>query len=276
MDIEIINYLREDAQELAREHHKASKLGKGSSDEVAEFREIIFKSVLEKYFPNTYKIGKGIIRDSNGNSGPSIDVVVMHPDHPRLARRESKNDLILANGVEFVIEIKPDLSRKDEITRGLEQIRKVKKLLRTGDITKGDIGIIDNDINNISKRIPCIIWSEKTYTTLEKLSDVIEEHYKKENVPLDEQVDLIFVNGLGIINIAKHGLQSIVKNGNPGAYIEEYGENTLAALIHRICVKIIPSFPYLRRPIIHSHLEGLQPDSVKVADAWPGIDTDEK
>lgn len=272
MDLKIIEYIQDDAEELAREHLKASKLGKGSSDEVAEYREIIFKTVLEKYFPNTYKIGKGIIRDSNGNSGPSIDVIVMHPDHPRLARRKDKNDLILANGVEFIIEVKPDLSRKDEIIRGLDQIRKIKQLLRTDIVTLGIAGLNDSELSRLAERIPCIIWAEKTYTTLEKLSEVIKEHYKDENTPLIEQVDLVFVNDFGIINIAKHGGQSIVKNGKPGMYIEEYGKNTLAALIHKICIKIIPSVPFIRVPIIRSHLSGLLPDKVKRINSWPGFD----
>lgn len=94
---ELVEILREDAESLEREFRKASTLGKGTPQEVSEFRENAFRSFISRFFPAPYRAVKGKIFDSYGN-GPSasVDCVVVNPVHPHLIDTAGKFQLLLA------------------------------------------------------------------------------------------------------------------------------------------------------------------------------------
>ncbi|SHN93085.1 hypothetical protein BHECKSOX_2110 [Bathymodiolus heckerae thiotrophic gill symbiont] len=57
----------------------------------------------------------------------------MNPDHPYAVSDDEKFSAILADGVDFAIEVKPDLTKVDEINRALNQLKTVKSLTRVND-----------------------------------------------------------------------------------------------------------------------------------------------
>jgi hypothetical protein len=47
----VMEYLLDVSKELMNRFEKASKLGKGTSQEIADFREIHFQALIKKFFP---------------------------------------------------------------------------------------------------------------------------------------------------------------------------------------------------------------------------------
>ena len=129
----LLDLLEIESKELAVSFEKASVEGQGTPQEVSDRREIAVKKLLEKYFPFPFRIAKGNISDSHGNRSASIDCIVLNPDHPHTVSDEEKFSAILADGVDFAIEVKPDLTKVDEINRALNQLKTVKSLTRVKD-----------------------------------------------------------------------------------------------------------------------------------------------
>lgn len=68
--------------------------------------------------------------------------------------KNKKASVIFADGVDYAIEIKGNLTDKDEIERALKQIESVKKLTRVRN------GLIwDKDKNEYTYKIPTIIFA---------------------------------------------------------------------------------------------------------------------
>lgn len=219
----LIELLRTETKEIATSFEKASIEGEGTPQEVADRREEVVKRFLEKYFPFPFRIVKGNIIDSHGKRSNSIDCIVLGPSHPYTVDPvNGKASVILADGVDFAIEVKPDLSQKTEIERGLEQIRSVKRLrrVRTGLATTPD------EIER-AKLIPSIIFSDSTYANIRTLISNIVDYYVDNAVPKSEQFDLIVVNNRLIItnNSSKTKFH---RKGLQGIAVHETGEDTLA------------------------------------------------
>ena len=131
----LIELLRAETKEIAASFEKASIEGEGTPQEVSDRREGVINRFLEKYFPFPFRIVKGNIIDNYGNRSNSIDCIVLSPSHPyTVDPLNGKASVIFADGVDYAIEVKPDLSQIKELERGLEQIRSVKRLrrVRTG------------------------------------------------------------------------------------------------------------------------------------------------
>ena len=178
----LIELLRTETKEIATSFEKASIEGEGTPQEVADRREEVVKRFLGKYFPFPFRIVKGNIIDSHGNRSNSIDCIVLGPSHPYTVDPvNGKASVILADGVDFAIEVKPDLAQKTEIERGLEQIRSVKRLrrVRTGFASKPD------EIER-AKLIPSIIFSDSTYANVRTLVSNIVDYYVDNTVPKSE------------------------------------------------------------------------------------------
>jgi hypothetical protein len=62
--------LREDASQLTSEFRKASIQGRGTSQEVAEFRENAVQAFLARYFPFPHRIAKGKVSSDIENCPP--------------------------------------------------------------------------------------------------------------------------------------------------------------------------------------------------------------
>ena len=165
MNEEFIKLLELEYNELKLGLSKASIEGKGTPQEIADRREELFHTFFEKYFPFPYRITKGNIIDSHNNRSQSIDCVILDPSHPyTIDKKNNRASVILADGVDYAIEIKGELSDKGEIVRALEQIKSVKNLTR---VRNGIV--LPKYQNEYTYKIPTIIYAEKTYSNIETL-----------------------------------------------------------------------------------------------------------
>jgi len=52
----LIEILKDEAETLSRDFKKASTLGEGTSQEIADFREHAFQDFLARFFPSPYRV----------------------------------------------------------------------------------------------------------------------------------------------------------------------------------------------------------------------------
>lgn len=247
----LIELLQVETKEIAASFAKASIEGEGTPQEVADRREEVVKKFLEKYFPFPYRIVKGNIIDSFGIRSNSIDCIVLNPSHPYTVDPiNGKASIIFADGVDYAIEVKPDLSQKKEIERALEQIRSVKKLTR---IRKG-LAKTPDEIER-AKRIPSFIFSDKTYIDIRTLISNIVDYYVANAVPKEEQFDMIIINNQAII--INYGQKTkFYKKDIDAIGICNTREDTLATFL--ILMNMIPkSEPEIDKNILGIYLKDI-------------------
>lgn len=261
MENKFMTLLKMEALEIANSFQIASVEGEGTSQEVADRREEIVADFLAKYFPFPYRIVKGNIVDSYGNRSNSIDCIVLNPSHPyTINTRNSKASIIFADGVDFAVEVKPDMANKKEIERGLEQIRSVKKLRRKRD------GLLMHDKYTAeqieeAKRIPTIIFADKTYAEIRTLVSNIVDYYVVNNIPKKEQFDLIVVNNRTILHNVKKEMPILCWDKEGIVYCETK-ENTMAEFLFWLN-RVPKSEPEIGQNIINIYLRNMQRDSFK-------------
>jgi hypothetical protein len=231
MENKLLELLKLEAKEIDLSFYKASIEGEGTSQEVADRRErALVKAFLEKYFPFPYRVTKGNIIDSYNLRSNSIDCIILNPSHPYTI--DPKNDsasIIFADGVDFAIEVKPDLANRNEIERSLGQIRSVKKLRRKRSALLTEFGISDIIVET-SKRIPTFIFANKTYVDLRLLVSHIIEYYILENVPFEEQFDYIIINNRAVLFNSRENMYAYLPH-NKGICFAETSEETLATFL---------------------------------------------
>lgn len=245
----LIELLRTESKEIAASFEKASIEGEGTPQEVADRREEVVKRFLEKYFPFPFRIVKGNIIDSHGNRSNSIDCIVLGPSHPYTVDPvNGKASVILADGVDFAIEVKPDLAQITELQRGLEQLRSVKRLrrVRTGLASKPE------EIER-AKQIPGFIFSDTTYVNIKTLITNIVDYYVDNAVPKSEQFDLIVVNNR-LIAINNSARSKFHRKDFEGIAVYETGEDTLATFL--FLMNLLPrSEPDMDKNIMKIYLQ---------------------
>lgn len=245
----LIELLRAETKEIAASFEKASIEGEGTPQEVADRREGVINRFLEKYFPFPFRIVKGNIIDSHGSRSNSIDCIVLSPSHPYTVDPvNGKASVILADGVDFAIEVKPNLAQKTELERGLEQIRSVKRLrrVRTGLASKPE------EIER-ARQIPGFIFSETTYANAKTLISNIVDYYVANAVPKAEQFDLIVVNNR-LIAINSSEKSKFHRKDFEGIAIYETGEDTLAYFL--FLMNLLPrSEPDMDKNILKIYLQ---------------------
>lgn len=224
MNEEFIKLLELEYKELKLAFDKASIEGKGTPQEIADRREELFHTFFEKYFPFPYRITKGNIIDSHNNRSSSIDCIILDPSHPyTIDKKNNRASVILADGVDYAIEIKGKLTDKNEINRALNQIKSVKELTRV----RNGIVFKENQ-NEYSYKIPTIIYAKETYSDIEKLIEDILSYYKENNIKRLYQFDVMIAGDYTIINSCK-GIISC--NNSRGLFIKKTGDKTLAVLL---------------------------------------------
>jgi len=235
----LIEILKDEAETLSRDFKKASTLGKGTSQEIADFREHAFQNFLSRFFPNPYRIVKGKIHDSYGNDpSASIDCVLVNPVHPHLIDSHQKFQLLLADGVDWALEVKADLSIASEVTRALEQCVSVKKMRRV----KGPILLPQTKPPHVieaSRQIPFFLFTQKTKANYKDTLHEIITWYEKNSVPKEEQLDAIAIQDFGVINHVKHRDFYYYSWQQPedkkaGWFLESWGDATLVGLLLRM------------------------------------------
>jgi hypothetical protein len=261
----LIQLLKIESKEINHFFEKASIEGKGTPQEVSDRREIALTKFLKKFFPFPYRIAKGNIRDSFGNSSMSIDCVLLNPSHPYTTSNEINFSIILADGVDAAIEVKPKLNSDKEIERSLKQITSVKKLTRkrTSVLNLKVIGKQHSPktLTNC-KKIPSIIFAIETYKDERLLLVKIVDHYEKNQIKRELQFDFIVINNQYlIINIRKGSYIERVDENNDGLYIYNYGELTLAAFL--MLLNEFPQSEMRNSSTVLEHYLDIKPENAK-------------
>ena len=263
----LLELLELESQELAFAFKKASVEGRGTPQEVSDRREVAVKKLLEKYFPFPFRVAKGNINDSYGKRSASIDCLVLNPNHPYTVSDDGNFSVILADGVDFAIEVKPDLSKKDEIRRSLKQIQTVKSLTRIND------GIIfgnrlDDKEKETAKKIPSFVFSDKTYVDIRNLIEKIVEYYEEESILRVQQFDCIVINGSGLLFNSRKKSYFDLNTSQEGLFYVELGDATLAAFL--LWLNKLPlSAPRLSASVLEHYLE-FNPETFKT---YPDLNT---
>jgi len=236
---DLYSLLREEALQLSSEFRKASIQGRGTSQEVAEFRENAVQAFLGRYFPFPHRIAKGKVRDSFGNISASIDCVLCAPNHPYTVSVRDKFSLLLAEGVDSVVEVKPNIADKTELHRALEQGLSVKKLRRVTTSMLHNYGTLGAR----SKRVPFGVFAMQCKAAPIETGFEILEFYESRGVEPLDQADFIVVNGVCVFsNFVDKSLNpwKVAEAGFPnqqGWFYEGWGQDSLVGflmLLHRV------------------------------------------
>lgn len=271
------SHLARVAKELSDKFAAASKEHSGTPETVANKREMALRTVMERFFPLPYKLTKGAIYDSFGARSASIDCVICAPNHPLLVDEEGHIEMPLVDGVHAAIELKPDLTdlppdfgltrkQRPEIIRGLEQVRTVKRLLRTegipfaGRLQRPRIEPTE-EWRDYSLRCPTYIFSHRSQE-IEKLCEYVFNYYLINNVPLAEQVDVIFIleSGLIINNKVEEDSISRLKayaSWRPHLLAFESSDKTFALFLRRLLSETPPEM-LMSKPVLWRYLIKMQ------------------
>ncbi len=261
MTNELLELLRIESNDLDKEFSKASIKGKGTPQEIADFREGYFNSIIRKYFPFPYRVTKGGIIDTFGNKSASIDCVLCNPAHPYTIDNSGKYSVLLADGIDAAIEIKPDIKSKHELIRGLSQIKSVKILRRS----KSPIVVtsrVTEEIIEYSKTIPSFIYSIEAKKNIENTLNEVIEYYVQNDIPLEEQVDYIVIHNIGIfVNYKYQELnKGYVPEGIPryGYFFETWNELTFAAFLLYLNLSFT-AVPVITSSVLERYLYSIKP-----------------
>lgn len=236
---DLYSLLREEALQLSSEFRKASIQGRGTSQEVAEFRENAVQAFLRRYFPFPHRIAKGKVRDSFGNIAASIDCVICAPNHPYTVSVNDKFSLLLAEGVDSVVEVKPNIADKSELYRALEQGLSVKKLRRATTSMLHSHGVLGER----AKRVPFGVFAMQCKAAPMETGFEILEFYESRKIDPLDQADFIVVNDVCVFsNFVDSSLNPwrIKEAGYPnhhGWFYEGWGQDSLIGFLlglHRV------------------------------------------
>jgi hypothetical protein len=227
--------LREDASELESQFRKASIQGKGTSQEVADFREHAIQDFVARFFPYPHRVTKGKVRDSFGAIADSVDCIVCNPNHPYTIDSHGKFTLLFAEGVDAAIEVKPDIGASAELIRGLEQGLSVKGLQRANAPTLMRIPWVVER----SRRVPYVIFAMRCKASPIDTGKEIVEFYKSKGTPPVQQADFIVVNNVGIfanyLDASEYAWQTVEEPADKtGWFFEDWRGNSLAGFIWRL------------------------------------------
>lgn len=230
---DLLDLLKLEANELNHFFEKASIEGKGTPQEVSDRREIALTKLLRKYYPFPYRIAKGNILDSFNQRSASIDVILLNPSHPFTVSDDAKFSVILAEGVDVAIELKPDLNNDSEIERALKQVISVKNLRRnrTSVMRLEIFNKISQKLQENSKSIPAVIFANDTYKEDYLLLSKIVDYYEANNIKRDLQFDILVVNNRFVVLNSKKDFIINFEKIPDGLYLIEFGELTLAAFL---------------------------------------------
>lgn len=260
---DLLELLKFEGAEISHFFKKASLEGKGTPQEISDRREIALTNFLKKYFPFPYRIAKGNILDSFGNRSASIDCLLLNPTHPYTTSDDAKYSIILADGVDVAIELKPHLNSDVEIERSLKQVQTVKTLNRqkSGLMRMEFLDDISDKFYETSKKIPCVIFATETYKNEKLLLDKIVDYYEVNKLDRSFQFDIIVINNSCLILNSKEDSYINLKNFDEGVYIQHFGELTIAAFLMNL--NLLPQCEMrMSEPVLEFYL-GVKPENMK-------------
>ena len=254
---DLIRLIRADAKEVEMRFDSASIQGRGTPQDISDFRENALQEFLANYYPFPYRIAKGGILDHTGKRSASIDCILINPDHPYTIDRREKFRVILCDGVDAAIEVKPDLSQTSELHRGLEQGLSVSALRRS----KSPLPLTPpaNQVER-SLRTPYFLFAMKAKKNILDTASEVFNFYRQRGTPTMDQADAIIVNGEGILaNFKLPGSMYWGAYNMPdsGWFFECWQDDTLAGLLFKLNNAVAARLP-LQAPILKAYLRSLK------------------
>jgi hypothetical protein len=249
--------VRADAQELRIQFERASIQGRGTPQDIATFRESALQSTLSNYFPFPFRVAKGGIVDSYGRKSASVDCILVNPLHPYTIDRRENFKLIFAEGVNAAIEVKPDISQREELHRALMQGLTVKALRRAETALamperEGEEAV------EYSLRVPYFVFAMKAKADpLDTIDEVLHFYAERKIEPLD-QADAVVIDGVGILHNFPVPAFNYFGGGElpePGWYFELGEDDALAGFLTRLTL-VIPPVPHTADPVLVPYLFG--------------------
>jgi hypothetical protein len=262
-------------------------LHSGTPEIVADYRESFVQEVIGRFFPRSYNISKGAIYDSYGCRSASIDCVVCTDNHPLFLDALGRNTTLLADAVHCAIEVKPDLSdqpkdygesRKQtpELMRGLKQVQEVKRLKRRNGYPVMSRGT-SKELQDYWLRVPSYLFSMES-VDIAALCRYTAGYYSSQQIPVEEQVDMMVVLGAGVIVNSKYpekrGLRA-TDDGWCSLLAFDCGDDALLLFLLHAVTEVAPSLmdsPGLLGTYIPGHI---WPDSwrkpVEECPSIPGV-----
>lgn len=252
--------LRQEQQKLKLAFEEASTKF-ATPDDIALYREEAVKRFLRRFFPPAYQIGKGEIIDSKGKRSAQIDVVICTPYHP-FTISESGTGLFFSEGIACAVEVKSDLSSKEELERGLRQIWSVKKLERKP--LGGDLMFGNEYAQERLKRIPAVLFGYRAPSLVTLKTNIMEIHDKL-GISIEEQVDAVVALEKGVIHNIKDPRDNLVITAGKERRLGLVGlvgdENLMGFLF---CLSAIVPREVRMVPITLLYVGALRKRSVKV------------
>ena len=256
---DLTQIIRHDAQEVEYQFESASIQGRGTPQEIAEFREHALQGFLRNYFPFPYRIAKGGILDHTNERSDSIDCILINPVHPYTINRFEKFKVILADGVDAAIEVKPDISLSSELHRGLMQGLSVKALRRE----RTPLLLPQRrpqELIEYSLRLPYFIFAMRAKQNILNTASEVLSFYEREGVPPLDQADAIVVYGRGIMaNFPIDGIfpWSRTDMGTTGWFFEDWQADALVGLLFKLN-HVVAAKASVGPPILRSYFRSLR------------------
>jgi hypothetical protein len=228
-------------EELREKHKDSDVKGAGNEGIIEEF--------IQRHFPFKVVVRNTSIIDTNDQRSDEVDVVVCNEDQPFLSRT-SIPDLLIAEGVDFVLQVKANLTTS-EIRRMVRNCQSVKRLTRVTSDHDSILVDAEADIPFFVDRIPYICIAFTSSLRLPTIANRLREECKA--IPIEEQPDEVFVLGKGMVVNARNG-EGTLARGEVGflplGLGDELGDWTLLGLMRSIYL-IMPRFRRWQYPVLH-------------------------
>jgi len=166
-----------------------------------EEREEIVKEFLKKYLHKRFAVVKGEIVATNGKTSKQQDVIIYDLTKCPLLYNERSIQILPSEGVYVVIEVKSKLN-EDKLKKSIKNISSVKKLPKKAFIKEkkfytevvSELGKRKNYFNTMG-----ILFAFSSELKLSTLKKKVKENYKKLKIPLQNQIDFIFILDRGLL-----------------------------------------------------------------------------
>jgi len=115
------------------------------------FKEEALRQILRRHLPSSLQVGTGFVVRNDGTSSSQIDILIIDRTSPTLFK---DGDLLIVTpeAVRGAIEVKSRLSGSSQISKVLDKICALKKLLKTDFAPKRFIGLFVYDAGRRQER----------------------------------------------------------------------------------------------------------------------------
>ena len=164
-------------------------------------REGIVREFLTKYLPKVFGIATGEIVATDGTTSSQQDIIIYDSFRCPLLYNEKSTQVVYIEGVSVVIEVKSVLDSL-EIEKSIINISSVKKMpkkafMKQKSVVKSTVTELNEEKNYFNTMGILFAFSSKL--SLNTVRKKIQEKYEKLNIPLNEQIDFVFIQDKGLL-----------------------------------------------------------------------------